>query len=148
MNNQIKVAIRATLHCLLGCSIGEILGMVLTTAFNLSNSANITISILLAFIFGYSLTLIPLIEHGLGFKKSLGIAIGADTISITSMEFMDNLVIFLIPSALNANLNDFLFWGSLFASIIVAFIFTVPVNYFLIKMGKGHASHEAHHGHH
>lgn len=129
----------ATTHCLIGCSIGEVGGMVLTTAFNLSNFLSILISIILAFFFGYLLTLIPLIRHNLSFKKAFGIAIASDTLSISTMEFMDNLIIILIPQALNAKLNDPLFWESLIASLIVAFIVAVPVNYFLIKKGKGHA---------
>lgn len=144
-NKHFKVSIMATTHCLIGCSIGEVGGMVLTTAFNLSNFLSILISILLAFFFGYLLTLIPLIQHKLSLKKAFGIAIASDTLSISTMEFMDNLIIILIPQALNAKLKDPLFWESLIASLIVAFIVAVPVNYFLIKKGKGHAlAHGSH----
>ncbi len=131
--SHLSIAIKATTHCLIGCSIGEILGMVLTTALNLNNFLNILISIILAFVFGYLLSLIPLIKHGISFKKAFAIAVASDTVSITSMEFMDNLVIVAIPAALFAKLSDLLFWESLFISLIVAFLFTIPVNYFLIK---------------
>ncbi len=142
--NHLNTAVLATSHCLLGCSIGEILGMVLSTALNFSNIASIFISIILAFIFGYSLTLLPLIKHGLSLKKSLGIAVASDTVSITSMETVDNLVIVMIPTALNAKLSDLLFWESLIASLIVAFIVTVPLNYILIRNGKEHFHHMNH----
>ena len=144
MNSNFQTAIHATTHCLVGCSIGEVLGMVLATYFGLSNFNSIFISILLAFVFGYSLTLLPLLRHGLSIKKSLGIAVASDSVSITSMEIMDNLVIVLIPSALNAKLNDSLFWESLIASLIIAFFVTVPVNYFFIKRGVGHTHSHQH----
>ncbi len=142
-NNHFRAAVMATTHCLIGCSIGEVLGMVVATYFGLSNFYSIFLSIVLAFVFGYSLTLLPLKKHGLSTKKSLKIAVASDTVSISTMELMDNLVIVLIPAALNANLNDALFWKSLVISLIVAFLVTVPVNYFLIKRGKGHTM--AHH---
>lgn len=145
VNHNLKTAIMATIHCLIGCSIGEVGGMIISSYFEFSNLTSILISIILAFIFGYTLTLIPLIKHGLGFKKSLSIGIASDTISISTMEIMDNLVIILIPAALNAKIYDLLFWQSLIASLIVAFIVTIPVNLFLIKKGKGHALVHSHH---
>lgn len=145
VNHNLKTAIMATIHCLIGCSIGEVGGMIISSYFEFSNLTSILISIILAFIFSYTLTLIPLIKHGLGFKKSLSIGIASDTISISTMEIMDNLVIILIPAALNAKIYDLLFWQSLIASLIVAFIVTIPVNLFLIKKGKGHALVHSHH---
>jgi hypothetical protein len=144
MNKSLNTAVMATAHCLLGCSIGEILGMVISAGLDLSNFYSIIISIFLAFVFGYSLTLLPLNRH-LGFKKALRIAVASDTASISTMELMDNLVIVLIPSALDAKLTDLLFWGSLAVSLVVAFLVTVPVNYILIKRGLGHAMHHGTH---
>lgn len=133
-----KLAVVATLHCLLGCSIGEILGMVIGTHFGLHDAAMITLAIFLAFIFGYTFAMIPLLRH-MSFRKALPKALAADTISITTMEIVDNLIIIFIPGALAAGLFTWLFWGSLIFSLIVAFFITVPVNYYLIKSGKGHA---------
>ncbi len=145
MNHEINifnVSLKATLHCLLGCSIGEILGMIIGAHFNIHDFAAIILSIFLAFVFGYSFTLVPLLKH-LSFKKAFSTALASDTISITVMEVMDNLVIFFIPGALAAGLNTFLFWGSLGISLFVAFLSALPVNYFLIKKGRGHS--HAHH---
>jgi hypothetical protein len=140
-----KSAIQATLHCLLGCSIGEIIGMVVGTALHLNNGAMIVLSILLAFVFGYGLSVQPVLKAGVPFKKALRVAFASDTISITSMELMDNLVVILIPSALNANVNTALFWESLALSLVVAFIVTVPVNRWLIARGRGHAVMHTYH---
>ncbi|HEX4662596.1 MAG TPA: DUF4396 domain-containing protein [Candidatus Saccharimonadales bacterium] len=146
MDPLTKNAVTATLHCLLGCSIGEVLGMIVGTAFNFDNTAMILLSIVLAFVSGYSLTILPIIGAEVPFKKALGVAFASDTISITSMEIMDNAVVIVIPGALNAGLNTVLFWASLAISLVVAFIITVPVNRWLIAKGKGHAvMHEYHH---
>ena len=146
MNASLNTAIQATLHCLLGCAIGEILGMVIGSALSLHGLVLIVLSIALAFTFGYTLAMIPLIRGGLTFKKALRLALASDTISIVSMETVDNLFIAFIPGALGAGLATWLFWGSLLTSLIVAFIITVPVNYWLISRGKGHAVvHEYHH---
>lgn len=146
MDPLTRNAVQATLHCLLGCSIGEVLGMIIGTGFNFDNTAMIVLSIALAFLFGYSLTMLPVLKAGVPFKKALGVAFASDTISITSMEIMDNAVVIAIPGALNAGLNTVLFWASLAISLVVAFIITVPVNRWLIKRGKGHAvMHEYHH---
>lgn len=140
-----KSAVQATLHCLLGCSIGEIIGMVTGTALRFNNAAMIVLSIVLAFVFGYSLSIQPVLKAGVPFKKALRVAFASDTVSITSMELMDNLVVILIPSALSANINTLLFWESLALSLVVAFIVTVPVNRWLIARGRGHAVMHAYH---
>jgi hypothetical protein len=146
MNTSWKMAVTATTHCLIGCGIGEILGMVLGAAFNWSNLTTVITSIVLAFIFGYSLTLLPLLRAKMRLQKALGTAFASDTVSITTMEVTDNLIIVVVPGALTATLNTFLFWWTLALSLVVAFIVTVPVNYWLIKRGKGHAfMHEHHH---
>jgi hypothetical protein len=140
-----KIAFSATLHCLTGCAIGEILGMIIGTYFNIHNTASIALSIVLAFLFGYSFTLVPLFRSGLSFAKSLSLAFASDTVSITVMEIMDNLIIFLIPGALDASLSSPLFWGSLVASLFVAFWSAYPVNMYLISKGRGHAAVHKHH---
>lgn len=142
-----KTSIQATLHCLTGCAIGEVLGMILATAWGWHNFAQISLSVALAFIFGYSLTAWPLIKH-MGLKSALGVALAADTVSILIMEIADNGFIALVPGALDAMLSDWLFWWSLGISLVVAFILAVPVNGWLISKGKGHAVVHAHHGHH
>lgn len=142
--NLKRISLVATIHCLIGCSIGEILGMFLATYFGLSNPLTIGLAIVLAFIFGYSLTLVPLLKH-LSFKKALSTAFISDTASITVMEIVDNGTIILIPGALHAHIDEPLFWISLALSLTVAFFFALPVNYFLIKRGKGHAVVHGHH---
>ena len=139
-----NIAFMATVHCLTGCAIGEIVGMVIGAYFNIHDIAAIALSIILAFIFGYSFTIIPLTKH-FSLKKTLSLAFASDTVSISVMEIMDNLIIFLIPGALSAKLTNILFWESLFLSLIVAFIAAFPVNYWLITKGKGHAiAHNMH----
>ena len=146
-----SIALKATVHCLAGCSIGEVLGMVIGTAAGYSNTLTIVISIILAFIFGYSFTLLPLIRGGINFKAALLLALASDTISITLMEIIDNLIMMIIPGAMDAGLNRPLFWGSLLTSLIVAGTLAFPVNYWLILKGKGHAKvhnlHSEHAGH-
>jgi formate/nitrite transporter FocA (FNT family) len=140
MDNSLnRTSASATLHCLTGCAIGEIIGMIISTAAGWSAAPSIAISIVLAFVFGYSLSMRPLLKHGLGARKSLKIALAADTASITTMEIADNLFIVLVPNAINAGLNTLLFWVSLAVSLIVAFIVAFPVNRYLISHGKGHA---------
>jgi hypothetical protein len=140
------MARQATIHCLIGCGIGEILGMVLGAAFNWSNLTTVITSIVLAFIFGYSLTLLPLLRAKMRLQKALGTAFASDTVSITTMEVVDNLIIVVVPGALAASLSTLLFWWTLALSLAIAFCVTVPVNYWLIKRGKGHAVlHEHHH---
>jgi hypothetical protein len=138
-------AIQATLHCLTGCAIGEILGMVLATALGFGNAASIAISIVLAFFFGYLLTLRPVVRGGVPFSRALRLAFASDTVSIATMEVVDNAFIVAVPGAMAAGLADGLFWWSLLTSLAIAFVLTVPVNRFLIARGRGHAViHELH----
>jgi len=141
------MAIRATLHCLTGCAIGEILGMVLATAFGFGDTASIALAVALAFVFGYALTSLSLLRSGLPARRALRTAFAADTVSIGTMEVVDNLFIVLVPGALAAGLGDGLFWWSLLASLAVAFVLTVPVNAWLIARGRGHAVHHNVHAH-
>ena len=141
-----RIAISATLHCLTGCAIGEILGLALGTWWGWSNGATIVLAIVLAFFFGYALSMAPLVRGGLSLRKALGVALAADTISIATMEIVDNAVVLVVPGAMDANLGDLLFWGSLVIALAVAFVVTVPVNRALIVRGKGHAV--VHHMHH
>jgi hypothetical protein len=140
-----RSAIRATLHCLTGCAIGEVLGMVIATALDWGNGASIALSIVLAFGFGYALTLGPVLRAGVPLRKALALTFASDTVSIGVMELVDNAFILLVPGAMAAGLSDGLFWWSLAASLAVAFVLTVPVNRALIARGRGHAvMHELH----
>jgi hypothetical protein len=143
-----KTAASATLHCLLGCSIGEVLGMVITSAFALSAAPSVAISILFAFIFGYGLSMLPLKRAGLGWRIAFGLALAADTASIATMELADNGFVLLVPGAINAGLNTLLFWWSLAVSLVLAFCVAFPLNRWLIMRGKGHAVVHAYHGDH
>jgi hypothetical protein len=134
-----STALSATLHCLTGCAIGEIAGMAIGTAAGFSNFATIALSIALAFVFGYSLTSLPLLRAGFVFAAVVPIALASDTLSIATMEVVDNLVIVVVPGALDAGLRDVLFWGSLSFSLVIAGAAAVPVNRWLIARGKGHA---------
>jgi hypothetical protein len=140
-----KQAISATVHCLTGCAIGEILGMVIGTALGLHNLATVVLSIALAFLFGYSLTIRPVLSAGVAFKQALKVALAADTLSILTMEIVDNGFILAVPGAMDAGLASFLFWASLIASLAIAFVLTVPVNRWLIARGRGHAVMHAYH---
>ena len=140
-----RTAIAATLHCLTGCAIGEVLGMALATAFGWGNGASIAVSIALAFCFGYLLTSLPLLRSGLPPRRVAGLALASDTLSITTMEIVDSLVVLAVPGALAAGLGDPLFWGSLAFALFVAFWAAVPVNRWLIARGRGHAVVHAHH---
>jgi hypothetical protein len=142
-----RTAISATLHCLTGCAIGEILGLVIATALSWGNLATTVLSIALAFVFGYSLTMLPLLRSGMGLRRSLPIAFASDTFSILTMETIDTLTILLIPGAMAASLGDALFWGSLAGALFLAFWAAVPVNRWLIARGRGHAVMHAHHAH-
>jgi hypothetical protein len=134
------VALDATLHCLTGCAIGEIVGMIIATAAGLSNGASIAISVVLAFFFGYSLTSLPLLRAGLALAAIVPIALASDTFSIALMEVVDNAIIAAIPDALDAGLGDVLFWGSLAFSLAVAGVAAFPLNRWLIARGKGHTA--------
>jgi hypothetical protein len=144
-----RTAFSATLHCLTGCAIGEVLGMVIGTALGWGNFATIALAVVLAFFFGYSLTLIPLLRSGLALATTLPLAFASDTLSITVMEIVDNLVMLVVPGAMEAGLGSVLFWGSLTFALAVAFVAAYPVNRYLISRGRGHAVvHEYHHGSH
>ncbi len=141
-----RTAAQATLHCLTGCAIGEVLGMVLGTAFSLSNLPTVILSIVLAFLFGYTLTMRGVLRSGLGVRQAVTVALAADTVSIAVMELIDNATIVAIPGALNAGLIDALFWLSLAFSLVLAFLVTTPVNRWMISRGRGHAVvHQYHH---
>ncbi|WP_374116602.1 DUF4396 domain-containing protein [Streptomyces gilvus] len=133
------MAAQATLHCLTGCAIGEVLGMVIGTAFGWGNLPTTLLAIVLAFFFGYSLTLRGVLRAGLGLRAAIRVALAADTLSIAVMELIDNGVIVLWPDAMDAELGDLLFWGSLALSLVIAFVVTTPVNKWTIGRGKGHA---------
>ena len=138
-NSPTRSAIQATLHCLTGCAIGEILGMVLSTALSLGNTASIAVSVVLAFVFGYALTLRPVIAAGVAPRRAMRLTVASDTLSIATMELADNAFILLVPGAIAAGLADGLFWWSLLVSLVIAFVLTVPVNRWLIVRGRGHA---------
>ncbi|OIJ97127.1 DUF4396 domain-containing protein [Streptomyces colonosanans] len=141
-----STAAQATLHCLTGCAIGEVLGMAIGTALGWGNLPTMVLAIALAFLFGYSLTLRGVLAAGVDFKTAFRVALAADTLSIAVMEVIDNGVIALWPSAMDAHLDDLLFWGSLAVSLALAFVITTPVNKWMIGRGKGHAVvHEYHH---
>jgi hypothetical protein len=141
-----RTAVSATLHCLTGCAIGEVLGLVLATWWGWSNAPSIVLAIVLAFAFGYSLTMAPVLRSGLSLRQAMAIALAADTVSILTMEIMDNAFVLAVPGAMAAGLTDVLFWASLAGSLVVAFFVTVPVNRALIARGKGHAVvHQFHH---
>jgi len=142
-----KTAWSATLHCLTGCAIGEVLGMVLGTAWGWSNLATIVLAVVLAFVFGYSLTIGPLLRAKLPLGRALGLAFASDTLSITVMEIVDNLLMLVIPGAMNAGLGAPLFWGALVLSLGIAAIAAFPVNRWLIARGRGHAVLHEHHKH-
>jgi len=140
-----RSAVQATVHCLTGCAIGEVLGMVVATALGWSNAASVTISVLLAFFFGYALTLRPVLRAGVQLRRALGLAFASDTVSIGVMETVDNAFILLVPGAIAAGLGDGLFWWSLGVSLALAFVVALPVNRWLIARGRGHAVvHELH----
>ena len=134
------------MHCLIGCAAGEILGMAIATAFGWPNAVQIVLAIVLAFAFGYTLTMRPVLRAGVPFRKATGVALASDTVSISVMEAVDNLFVLLIPGALNAGLGDGLFWWSIIAGFAIAFAPATLVNRWLIARGKGHAVvHQYHH---
>jgi len=137
------VASSATLHCLTGCAIGEVAGVAIGTALGFSNLATIALAVAVAFLFGYTLTSLPLLRAGLAVGAVIPIALASDTLSIATMEVVDNLIILTIPGAMEAGLGDLLFWGSLAFALVVAGAIAMPVNRWLIARGKGHvAVHE------
>src|SRR3954453_3543196 len=134
------VAITATLHCLTGCAIGEVAGMAIGTALGFGNWGTVALSVALAFLFGYSLTSMPLLKAGFALAAVVPIALASDTFSIATMELVDNAVVLAVPGALEAGLSTLLFWGSLSFALAIAFVAAVPVNRWLIARGKGHAA--------
>ena len=147
MNSRNSMAANATLHCLTGCAIGEIVGLMIGTALGLSAAVTIALAIGLAFLFGYALSTLPLIQAGLGFFAALSVVFAADTLSIAVMETVDNLVMAIIPGAMDAGLVNPIFWLGMMIALTVAFIAAFPVNRYLIDNGKGHAlTHQFMHG--
>jgi len=139
------MAVSATLHCLTGCAVGEVLGMAIGTALGWSTLPTLVLAVALAFFFGYALSMRGVLRAGVGFRQALRVALAADTASITVMELVDNGVLLVIPDAMDAALNSPLFWGSLAVALAIAFVVTVPVNKWLISRGKGHAVAHAYH---
>lgn len=141
-----SMAARATLHCLTGCAIGEVLGMIIGTALGWGNMETMILAIILAFVFGYALTLRGILAAGVDFRTAFKVALAADTLSIAVMEIIDNGVIALWPGAMDAHLSDPIFWIVLAIALAAAFVITVPVNKWMIGRGKGHAVvHRYHH---
>jgi len=134
-----RSAYQATVHCLTGCAIGEVVGMAIATAFGWSNSIQIFLAIVLAFVFGYALTMTPILRAGLSFRQATGVALAADTLSIVIMELVDNLFVLVVPGAIDAGLGDALFWWSIALGFAIAFGPAWAANRWLIGRGKGHA---------
>ena len=140
-----RSAFQATAHCLTGCAIGEVVGMVIATALGWGNTASVAISVLLAFIFGYALTLGPILRANVPLGRAARLTLASDTLSLTTMEIVDNAFILIVPGAIDAGLGDALFWWSLGVSLAIAFVAAFPVNRWLIARGRGHALvHELH----
>jgi hypothetical protein len=145
LDSTTRSAITATLHCLTGCAIGEILGLALATWWGWANGPSVALAFVLAFVFGYSFTVVPVLRSGVSLRRAVAIALAADTVSILTMELTDNAVVLAVPGAMDAGLDDRLFWLSLAFSLAVAFVVTVPVNRWLFARGRGHALvHELH----
>jgi hypothetical protein len=145
--NTWRTAISATLHCLTGCAIGEVLGMVLATWWGWGDAASIVLAVVLAFFFGYLLTFVGVRRSGLDVGTAVRTALAADSLSILVMEIVDNAFLLAVPGAMEAGLGDLFFWGVLIVALAVAFVLTVPVNKWMIGRGKGHAVVHAHHHH-
>ena len=142
-----RVAFSATVHCLTGCAIGEVLGVMIGTALGWGNLETILLAIALAFLFGYSLTMLPLLRAGLAFAAAVPLALASDTLSIAVMELVDNAILLVVPGAMEAGLDTALFWASLAFALLIAGICAYPVNRYLIARGKGHAVVHEYHGH-
>ncbi len=142
-----RLSFSATVHCLTGCAIGEVLGMVIGTAAGWSNGATIALSVALAFVFGYTLTSLPLLRSGMAFATVAPLALASDTVSITIMEIVDNTIMLLIPGAMAAGLTDLGFYAALALALLIAGLIAWPVNRWLIARGRGHAVIHQHHGH-
>lgn len=145
--NLNSLAASATLHCLTGCAIGEIAGLMIGTALGLSTGVTIALAVGLAFLFGYALSTLPLLKSGVGFMAALSVVFAADTLSIAVMELVDNVVMAMIPGAMDSGLVNPLFWISMMIALSAAFVAAFPVNRYLLSKGKGHAlMHQYHHG--
>ena len=142
-----RVAFSATVHCLTGCAIGEVLGLIIGTALGWGNWETIALAVALAFVFGYTLTMLPLLRSGIAFGAAVPVALASDTVSITIMEIVDNAIVLAIPGAMAAGLDDGLFWGSLAIALVLAGAAAYPVNRWLIARGRGHAVVHALHEH-
>ena len=140
-----RIAVAATVHCLSGCAIGEVAGMVIGTALGWGNLETVALAVLLAFVSGFALTVVPLRRHGSSLRAALRVALAADTASVAIMEVVDNLLMLAIPGAMEAPLDSFTFWASLGASLVIAGLAAFPVNRWLIARGRGHAFVHAHH---
>ncbi len=142
-----RLAFSATVHCLSGCAVGEVLGMIIGTALGWSDLATIFLAVGLAFLFGYTFTSIPLLRSGMALATVIPLALASDTISIAIMEIVDNAIMLLIPGAMDVGLGDIGFWAALGASLLIAGAAAYPVNRWLISRGKGHAVVHQHHAH-
>jgi hypothetical protein len=140
-----RLAFSATIHCLTGCAIGEVLGLVIATALGWHDLPSVLLAIFLAFVFGYALTIRPLLGSGMGIRRAGRLAFASDTVSIATMEVVDTAIVVAIPGAMAAGLVDPLFWGSLVAALAIAGVVAYPVNRWLIARGRGHAVLHAHH---
>jgi hypothetical protein len=140
-----RLAFSATIHCLTGCAIGEILGLVIATWLGWHDLPSVLLAIILAFVFGYALTIRPLLSSGMGIRQAGRLAVASDTLSITTMEIVDTAIVIAIPGAMAAGLVDPLFWGSLAAALVIAGVVAYPVNRWLIARGRGHAVLHGHH---
>ena len=134
-----RIAFSATVHCLTGCAIGEVLGMIIGTALGWGDLETIALAVVLAYFFGYSLTMLPLLRGGIALATAVPVALAADTISIAIMEIVDNAIMLLIPGAMEAGLTNVLFWGSLAVALLIAGAVAFPANRYLIQRGRGHA---------
>ncbi len=141
-----SMAAQATLHCLTGCAIGEVLGMVIGTSIGLPDWGTVVLAVTLAFLFGYALTMRGVLRAGLPFRQAVRVALAADTVSIAVMEIVDNAIMLTVPGAMDAGIGNWLFWGALAFALAVAFVVTLPINRWMIGRGRGHAVvHELHH---
>jgi hypothetical protein len=141
-----RTAVSATAHCLTGCAIGEVLGLAIGTALGWGDGPTIALAVALAFVFGYALTMLPLVRSGLTLSGAIGVALAADTVSIAIMEAVDNAIMVAIPGAMDAGLSEPRFWWALALALAVAFVAALPVNLALISRGRGHAVAHSHHG--
>jgi hypothetical protein len=145
--NISSMAISATLHCLVGCALGEIAGLIIGTALGLPGYQTVVLAVVLAFLFGYGLSVLPLIKSGTKLSTALALVLAADTLSIATMELVDNLVMLSIPGAMDAGLVNPVFWLAMPAALTAAFFVALPVNKYLLAHGKGHAVMHSHHNH-